>query len=439
MLHDPTAGATPKAKPFRRPNLCRHKASKRGYVTWQGKEHYFLDKDGKGIPWPDGLVKEPEAIRLAYDAFLAKIYSGQETKDDIRAVTIAEVSLLFLKYVKAELPNREFLNYRASLRPLNRYAGHRSVAGMGSVGFLEFRNYLVDTPVVRKRVEGGKRVEVNGRWTRVGGKETITERPRTRSGVNKVMKLIRQVLKWSVKMQVIPPGCLEAIKAVPALRCQDRDDESELLPVHDEAVRRTLAHLPRVLAAMVRLQRITAMRPGELCRIRMSEIDRSDRQCWWYFPKQHKNRWRGRKRSIPLGPQCQEILKPFLKADPERPLFSPADRIREWRAEQRAERKTRVQPSQYNRAKLEPSRIPGQAYSTASYGRAIAVACAKAGVERWTPNQLRKAAADEILNTVDIDHAQALLGHSDPIVTKRFYAVRDKAKARAAAMQIVGV
>lgn len=438
------------SKTPRRPNLCRHKASSLGYVTWQGKEHYFKDSNGKGIPWPADRERAPEAILLAYDSFLAAIYSGREPEVTAPSrITIAEVCLEFLKDAEETKTRHAWLCYRAVVRHLVRHAGPLAAEDLGPLRFMAFQKYLEKTPIVTKRREGGKYRPVNGNWIRQGGVEVITERPRTRSGVNKVLKRVREIWKWAVKVELIHPSCLSGIKTVSAVRApklkdldleeSDELSDPELLPVDDKTVRETLKFLPRIVAAMVRLQRITAMRPGELCRIRMREIDRSDPDCWWYHPRKHKNQWRGRGRSIPLGRKCQEILREFLRADPKKPLFSPADRIAELREEMRARRRTRVQPSQLDRSKAQPKRKPGLAYTTGSYGRAIKAACKKAGVTPWSPNQLRKAAADEILNSVDLDHARALLGHSHPAVTSRSYAVRDRAKARVAQERIAGI
>lgn len=52
-------------------------------------------------------------------------------------------------------------------------------------------------------------------------------------------------------------------------------------------------------------------------------------------------------------------------------------------------------------------------FSTASYGRAIARACKHAGVERWSPNMLRKRAATDANAALGRDAARTLLGHRD--------------------------
>ncbi len=69
----------------------------------------------------------------------------------------------------------------------------------------------------------------------------------------------------------------------------------------------------------------------------------------------------------------------------------------------------------------------GWCYSTASYRRAIARACRRAGVAIWHPNQLRHSAATEIRRRFGLEAAQLVLGHSSALVTEAVYAERDAA------------
>ena len=68
--------------------------------------------------------------------------------------------------------------------------------------------------------------------------------------------------------------------------------------------------LPEPVAAMVELQLLTGMRPGEVVLMRMSDVDRSG-DVWLYTPEEHKNAWRGKERKVYLGPKAQEILRRF--------------------------------------------------------------------------------------------------------------------------------
>jgi integrase len=63
------------------------------------------------------------------------------------------------------------------------------------------------------------------------------------------------------------------------------------------------------------------------------------------------------------------------------------------------------------------------------------VACKKAGVPQWTPNQLRHTAGTEIRNKYGIEYAQAALGHTDAKTTE-IYAKASYEKAEKVAREI---
>jgi integrase len=86
-----------------------------------------------------------------------------------------------------------------------------------------------------------------------------------------------------------------------------------------EIVEMAVPHLAAQVAAMVRLQ----MRSGEVVAMRAGDIDRSG-PVWLYRPAGHKMAYRDRGRVIPLGPQAQLVLTPFLEGRPtEVYLFDP--------------------------------------------------------------------------------------------------------------------
>jgi integrase len=107
-------------------------------------------------------------------------------------------------------------------------------------------------------------------------------------------------------------------------------------------------------------------------------------------------------------------------------LFRPVDSEAKRLAEREAARKTPKSCSNRrgtNRVE-GPKRTAGESYSVDSYRRAIARACQRAGVEQWSPHQLRHSAATEIRKVFGLEAAQIILGHSQADVTQ-VYAERD--------------
>lgn len=230
----------------------------------------------------------------------------------------------------------------------------------------------------------------------------------------------------------MPPEIYQGIHAVAGLKAgrTKAHDRKPIQPVPLETVEATLPFMPSQVADMVRVQLFSAMRPGEIRLLRSVDIDRSG-EVWIFRPHSHKTQHHRRPREVLLAARAQEILGPYLdrKADdPEAYLFSPADAEAERLERMRAERKTKVQPSQKSRRKSEPKRKPGDCWRRDSYTWAISKACKRAGVPHWCPLQLRHTRGTEIREKYGLEAAQVILGHSRADVTQ-IYAERDLKKA----------
>lgn len=215
-----------------------------------------------------------------------------------------------------------------------------------------------------------------------------------------------------------------------------------VLDAHIEAVR---PYLSKQVLAMIDLQLITGMRPGEVVTMRSGDIDTTAR-LWVYTPEHHKTEHHGHHRPVYLGPKAQAIIKPFLRTDLNAYLFDPREATEEFHAERRRNRKTPMTPSQAKRArKAKPMTAPRQRYTTESYRRAIARACRKADreahqdrsqvaaedvlVPQWHPHQLRHNAATRLRKEYGLDAARVVLGHRSAAVTE-IYAEIDHARAQ---------
>jgi integrase len=281
---------------------------------------------------------------------------------------------------------------------------------------------------------------------------------------------LKRVFKWGVSEELIKPEVLVGLQSVAGLkRGRSAAYETEpVKPVAQHIVDQTLPYLTKPVAAMVRLQLLTGMRPGEVCAMRGCDLDMSG-DVWLYRPPHHKGAYRGLDRVICLGPQAQEIVREFLKLDTQAHLFTPIDSMSDFRARQRAARKTPVQPSQESRAKRKPKRTAGDRYDTQAYGHAVAKACdfafpppaelarlpreskaawfarlkpdgvaklkAWQSANRWYPNRLRHAHGTDVRKMFGLEAAQVALGHKDAQITQ-VYAERDLELARKVALKI---
>ena len=305
-------------------------------------------------------------------------------------------------YRKNGSPTSELSVLRLALRYLNELYGLEAAAEFGPLKLKACREEMIDA--------GLRRSTINGYVSR-----------------------IKQAFRWATENELIPGGVHQALQAVVGLkRGRSRAKDSKPVPpVALSDVESAVEQLPRQVSVMVWLQWWTGMRPQEVVQMRMSDLDRGGR-VWLYRPRTHKCEHMDVDRVIAIGPKGQEILQPFLKLDPEASLFSPKDAERDRRAEQRSRRKTKLWRSHSNKARRLRRGSNAQnirdCYDTASYRRAVARACEKAGVVRWSPNQLRHSAATRIRKELGIESAQAVLGHRN-LETTQVYAEVNQQRA----------
>lgn len=394
----------------RTPKYRRHKASGQAVVTLNGVDHYL------------GPYRSA-ASRLEYDRLVSEwLAAGRQlprAADDSHRLTIVEVIARYWAWCKSYYlfngkPTGEPARIREALKPLRELYGKQPVTSFGPIALKAIRQRWIDAGLARRHIN-----------QRVGR--------------------IKRLFKWAVAEELVPPSIHQALQAVEGLRyghTEARETEP-IKPVPDAWVDAVLPYVCPTVRAMIRLQRFTGMRGGEVCVMRAIDIDTTG-PVWTYEPHTHKNRWRGHRRLIPLGPRAQEVVKPYLTTNVEAFLFNPRQAVAEQNATKRALRKTKVQPSQVCRAKRNPRKQPGGRYDARSYYRAIlhgfvALATARAheqgikhrpkgvttrdwlsqfGVCRWHPHQLRHAHATAVRRQYGLEGAQVALGHKQANVAE---------------------
>ncbi len=255
----------------------------------------------------------------------------------------------------------------------------------------------------------------------------------SRSYINKLVNRVRTMFRWGVSQEMVAPSTADALKYVPALR-KGKTVAREVEPreaVADSVVTATLPHLSPTVAGMVQVQRLAAMRPNEVCRMTVGDIDQSG-EIWLYRPGMHRGAWRGHDKIVTLGkPEQAIICERIAEKSPEQAVFSPKDAEAERKERDAAKRKSKVQPSQRKRAASRAANPKSRArehYDSETYARAVKYGIIKANrtlssdkkIPHWTPYQLRHAAATEISETAGLDVARAVLGQRTINVTQRY-------------------
>jgi integrase len=261
-----------------------------------------------------------------------------------------------------------------------------------------------------------------------------------RGVINRRLTRIKTVWGWAVSEELVPAAAAHGLREVKGFRKGEKGvrESTPPTPAFWTDVQSVMPFCTKPVAAMLQLQWLTGMRSGEVRLMRTLDIDRSDPGCWTYRPGSdqgefgaHKNAWRGQDRVVPLGPQCVAILAPFIRPDePGAYLFQPKAATEERNAKRRAQRKTPRRPSQPPRTRRKkPKRAPGECYSDESYPRAVARACAKAGV-RFHPYMLRHGRKMNIERTEGAEAARCVLGQKT-IQATQHYGKIDVDRARA--------
>lgn len=400
------------------PNYRKHKQSGQAIVTIGGRD-FLLGPHGT------------KASELEYDRLILEwLASGRSASfgTDSHVLSITELIVDYAEYAKTYYgmgPNSEWHRITRVLRPVRKLYGRGSAADFGVLQFKAVRQQLIDEGLSRKFI-------------------------------NAAMRRLIRMFKWAVAEGRLPPLVPQNLAMVPGLRrgkTNARETEP-VKPVDDALVDATLPHLPDVIADMVRVQRFTGCRPGEVCSIRPCDIDRTV-DPWQYRPQFHKTQHHGRERVIFIGPLAQSVLLRYLARDPQAHCSRPCDSEVKRRAATHAARKTPLSCGNHpgSNRKRRPRRQPGGSYNPRSYHQAIRCGCLKAfpvpkliagdsisetkwkADHKWCPLQLHHSAATTIRKRFGLEAAQTVLGHSKADVTQ-IYAERDYALAAMVARDV---
>ncbi|MBX3413902.1 MAG: tyrosine-type recombinase/integrase [Pirellulales bacterium] len=343
------------------PKYRQHKASGQAVVTLNGTDVYLG-------PWGS------KVSRLEYDRVVSEwLQNGRcLPRVDVSAVTVTEVIAAYWTfasgyYVKHGKPTDELACIRVSLRFVRQLYGHTPASEFGPLALKTVR---------QKMIEAGH----------------------SRGYLNKNVSRVRRAFRWAVEQELVPTHVHHGLTAVTGLR-RGRSEARETEPVKpapEQDVEATLLMLPTVAADMVRLQRLSGCRPGEICLMRPCDLERTG-AIWLYRPESHKCEHHDTERVIFLGPQAQVILRPYLLRGEAEYCF-------------------------------QPSRRRNLCYSVNAYRRQIHTAARKAGCQIWSPNQLRHSAATSVRERFGLEAAQVVLGHSRADVTQ-VYAERNQTLA----------
>ncbi len=229
--------------------------------------------------------------------------------------------------------------------------------------------------------------------------------------INRYFRLLKRIYSWAAYLGWVDERIAGRLSRMPSV-AQDACRLSKAVEaVSDQHVESTLNCGPGFgrYKAMIRFQRLTGCRPGEMCRMRWDHITRDTNdpgRPWRWTVHHHKTSHRTKKpKTYIIGPKAQEILERLFKPSTERDspyVFQTKN---------------------------------GRHIELFAYRRAIRRMCDKAGVPRWLPNQLRHARATEVSAKFGAMAEAASLGHTAK-VAQAVYVERDMELAELVALEI---
>lgn len=223
-----------------------------------------------------------------------------------------------------------------------------------------------------------------------------------RTSVVSYVSTIKTLFKWAVGEGGVAP---ETASGVSMLMIPTRGPGSGRAtprrnPVNERDFQATLNFCTPVVQSIIRLLWLTGARWGEIRVFRPQDCEKGtgDLEGVSLFrPSTHKRSWAGESRIVVLGPQALSVLHPHLSIPGSRPFG------------------------------LSPTAL----------NNSITRACDEARVPRWSPHQVRHAAATRIAASYGVEAARVVLGHRVGNPTTSIYAERDIALA-AKVMREVG-
>lgn len=387
------------------PAYCLHKGSGRAVVRIAGRDHYL---GPYGSPESHEAYERKIAEWRVRDPSKTAPTAGSLSQASTTELTVNQLLLRYKAYaesyyVRNGRPTKELADMKYALRPVRQLYGRSPARDFGPLALKAVRQSMVESGL-------------------------------SRGVVNQRVNRIKRFYKWAVSEELVPPSAYEGLRTVAGLRYgrTGARETEPIKPVPQPWVDAVIPFVSPQVAAMIQVQLVAAMRPCEVVLMRACDIDMSG-DVWIYEPHDHKNRWRGHKRLIALGPRAQVLLRPFLSLSTTAYLFCPVDAEAHRNQARRQKRRTPLTPSQSRRKpKSQPKRPKRERYDTDSYRRAITYGIKRANRDRkpdsqvpnWFPLQLRHSRATEVRKQFGIEAAQVTLGHSRADVTQ-VYAERN--------------
>lgn len=261
--------------------------------------------------------------------------------------------------------------------------------------------------------------------------------PYSASSYNRLLWRFKEFSKWCAKAGKLPMDTYHRINLIGKAK-SGRHGVKEADPVTPfpwSGVEPLREYMPPVVFELFSLQFRAGMRPGEACRFKWEDVDKTDPSVWIYSPVEHKKKKIGQIRTIYLGPIAQSILAPYEAVSRTLYLF-PAE-IAKIQSRQQREGFSHLK-SNLDRHDMSGNLIPNTFIKDRQLRRYVETAVERArkdGVscEVFAPNQLRHGRATEVREEYNLEAAAGYI--QDTVRQAETYAERSSELAKQVARE----
>jgi integrase len=372
------------------------------YNDRKGYAYVYVNRKPTPLKAPDGSRYRsgtPEAL-AAYHRFCVELqsnsteYIAQTGRSD---VTVSELGAAFLEHLKERTHEINYITFRIIIDEF-------LLALYWDTPVDAFSTTCLD--LVRSAMKE------SGRFNR--------------NVLNRHTRRIISIFKWGVWKELCKESTWRKLTVIPPYKKGEPGtfEGTKRKPVPDDVLLRTLPYLPPTVQSMVKVQRLTGARPGEICKLTVGAVDLKEGTI---LLTEHKTKEHVGERIIALRPEAREILAPYLIGKkPDNAVFSPRQAMEERNAERKKNRKSKITPSQAERDRQReknPQSKVGEFYDSKSYYRAIKHGIAKgnkngANIPHWYPYMNRHATATADAMESILKMAMERLGHTDTKMTE---------------------
>ena len=366
------------------PRLCHHKGVERGFARFDGyKATYFQGR------WPKSQKAPPMSIQREYEEaltlWLRRRADSQEAKrPGTPYPLVAELWAMYLEHCNTY--------YRKRGRRTSEYANVVRACRIASNKFGDEYAHRFD--VLKLKAVRAEMIAKG--WVR--------------NQVNKAVKQVVAMFRWGNEQGLRLASVVEDLRTLAGLKYgrTSAPEAKKIRPAVMDLVWQTLEHLRAPLPDLVRVHYLLGCRAAEVTAMRVREI-KHDERGWRFEPESWKTEHHEQDPLIHwIGPECLKILHRNMEGKSTDDYVFPSFRCRSGRLRDGAQRTP---------------------YTTASYRRAVAVACTKHKIPRWSPIQIRKARLTAIEVAFDLEHARLSVCHRK-VATTQFYTSANQEKAR---------